>query len=118
MLQIERKASATKFQSVTLWTDNCVVLDWIQFRNKLKSFVANRVNEIRQLTSFVDWKYVPIDSKPADYGTKSLKLTLSNKSELNASFLTQPPHKWPQRRRQPHAESFCTAAKTKLQSLC
>ena len=117
LLQTVRKAFATQFQSVTLWTDSCVVLDWIQSRNKLKSFVANRVDEIRQSTSPADWRYVPTESNPADYGTRGLKPdAIEQKWTRPPPFLTQPPHKWPQRRPLPHANSICAAAKIKLQS--
>ena len=118
LFQTVRKAFATQFQSVTFWTDSCVVLDWIQSRNKLKSFVANRVDEIRQSTSPVDWRYVPTESNPADHGTRGLKPdAIQQKWTRPPPFLAQPPHKWPQRRPLPPANSICAAAKTKLQSV-
>ena len=117
LLQTVRKAFATQFQSVTLWTDSCVVLDWIQSRNELKCFVANRVDEIRQSSSPADWRYVPAESNPADYGTRGLKPdAIEQKWTRTPPFLTQPLHKRPQRRPLPHANSICAAAKTKLQS--
>ena len=73
LLETVRKASSTQFQSVPFWADSCLVLDWIQSRNKLETFAANSVDESRQSTSPVDWRYVPTESNTADYGTRGLK---------------------------------------------
>ena len=94
-----------------------MVFNWIQSRNKLKTFVANIVNEIRQPTSPVDCRYVPTESNPAKYDTRDLKpAALEQKITRSLHFLAQPPHKWPQHCPLPHANSICAAARTKLQS--
>ena len=96
--------------------ESCVVLDWIQSRNKLKRFVANRVDGIRQSTSPVDWRYVPTESNPADYGTRGLKPdAIEQKWTRPPPLMTQPPHKGLQRRPLPHANSICAAPITELQ---
>ena len=59
LLRIVRNTFSCSFPVVKFWTDSCVVLDWIQRQNKLKSFDAHRVNEITLHSHPLDWKYVP-----------------------------------------------------------
>ena len=55
------------FDSITLWTDSTIVLSWIRTEpNRWKTFVANRVSEIQDLTSFYQWKHVPGEVNPVD----------------------------------------------------
>lgn len=54
-------------EKIVHWCDSSIVLDWIKSdSSKLKIFVANRISEIRELTSFKSWRYVPTESNPAD----------------------------------------------------
>ena len=83
----------------------------------MEEFVTNRVDKIRQLTSPVDWRYVPTESNPVEYRTRGLKPdAIEQKWTRSPPFLTQPPYKWSQRGSLPHANSICAIAKTKLQS--
>ena len=49
-----------------LWSDSQIVLNWLKSKKTLKSFVANRIKEIRELTGEFMWKYCPTDTNPAD----------------------------------------------------
>ena len=73
LLGIVHNAFSCAFPVVKFWTDSCVVLDWIQRQNKLKSFVAHRVNESILHSDTLDWKYVPTKQNPADHGTRGLR---------------------------------------------
>ncbi|XP_055622539.1 uncharacterized protein LOC129766108 [Toxorhynchites rutilus septentrionalis] len=50
-----------------LWTDSTIVLNWILATpSTWKTFVANRVAEIQELTSHAVWHHVPSEDNPAD----------------------------------------------------
>jgi len=56
-----------ELQDVHFWTDSTDVLCWIrQFSRKFKTFVANRVSYIQELTKPQQWHYVPTKMNPAD----------------------------------------------------
>lgn len=49
------------------WCDSSIVLSWLRCDiTKLKSFAANRVCAILELTKSSCWRYVPTDMNPAD----------------------------------------------------
>ncbi|GFX36442.1 integrase catalytic domain-containing protein [Trichonephila clavipes] len=48
------------------WTDSSTVLTWIIRREQWSVFVANRISEIRKLTTSEDWFHISIDQNPAD----------------------------------------------------
>jgi hypothetical protein len=46
-----------KFDKTVLWSDSTITLPWIQSQsNTFKTFVANRVSEIQDLTSEYEWR--------------------------------------------------------------
>lgn len=57
-----------KFKSVTLWTDSAIVLAWLNLATskQWKTFVANRVAEIHEITVNGKWKHVSGIDNPAD----------------------------------------------------
>ncbi len=82
------------------WTDSLIVLQYINNdSNRLKTFVANRVSEVRRCTDVSQWKFVPGKSNPADDGSRGLTV-----SELNTesrwfsgpSFLWTEEVDWPE----------------------
>ncbi|XP_058827074.1 uncharacterized protein LOC131687050 [Topomyia yanbarensis] len=66
-----------------LWTDSSIVLNWISATpSTWKTFVANRVAEIQELTSHAVWNHVPSEDNPADLVSRGMDL-----DELLASAL-------------------------------
>lgn len=49
------------------WCDSSVVLGWLHANvRNLKTFVANRIVEICELTDADSWRHVPTSENPAD----------------------------------------------------
>ena len=70
-----------KFDQVYLWTDSKVTLAWIKSPTKeYKTFVENRLKEIRKNTDMNNWFYCPTSENPADLMTrmKSTKQLIQN----------------------------------------
>ncbi|GFX40077.1 integrase catalytic domain-containing protein [Trichonephila clavipes] len=61
-----------------LWSYSMIVLSWIRKESyQLKTFVANRIATIQEMTSGEQWRYVATEDNPADFvsrGMDSLKL--------------------------------------------
>jgi len=61
------KALGDKVGSVCLWSDSMVIIGWIRScPSTLKTFVANRVSKIKQLTAQESWYHVTSRENPAD----------------------------------------------------
>ena len=78
--------------------NSTVVLHWIyNINNRQKTYIANRLHEIRHTTAIDDWKYVPTKLNPADEGTRGIKTTeLKHSQWMNGpAFLKLPSHLWP-----------------------
>ena len=61
-----------KFDKSYCWTDSKVALAWIKAKNKeLKTFVQNRVIEIRKNVSIENWYYCKSVDNPADIITRT-----------------------------------------------
>lgn len=68
-----------QFQSIFLWTDSQIVLNWINsYPNKYKIFVANRIATIQESTDIKCWRYVKSSNNPADIVSRGVHL-----AELN-----------------------------------
>ena len=60
-------------ESVTFYSDSRVVLGYIHNEKKrFFTYVANRVQKIRTVSSPHQWNYVPSELNPADSGTRSI----------------------------------------------
>ncbi|GFX86894.1 integrase catalytic domain-containing protein [Trichonephila clavipes] len=61
-----------------LWSDSMIVLSWTRKESyQPKTFVANRIATIKDMTSSEQWRYVATEDNPADFvsrGMDSLKL--------------------------------------------
>ncbi|MCP3679339.1 MAG: DUF1759 domain-containing protein, partial [Gammaproteobacteria bacterium] len=69
------------------WTDSQIVLSYIQNEDKrFKTFVANRVEQIKSLTSKDQWAYVASKQNPADLISRG-----TNPSTLSQSIWTKGP---------------------------
>ncbi|XP_062528845.1 uncharacterized protein LOC134200289 isoform X1 [Bombyx mori] len=88
-----------KISRCFLWTDSTIVLGWIHSEPKtLKTFVCNRIEEIRELTSEYEWRHVPTHSNPADLASRGVKPQQLKENNLwwnGAPFLMQPEGEWP-----------------------
>ena len=72
-----------KFDKKLLWTDSQITLAWIKStQRKYKTFVENRVQEIRKNTSTDDWFYCKTNDNPADIITR-MGITKSKLSQNN-----------------------------------
>ena len=70
--------------NVCYWTDSMIVLSWITNSLEWKTWVGNRVKEIRELTLVSDWRHVPGELNPADLPTRGCDLnTLKNENWFN-----------------------------------
>lgn len=73
--------------SIIFWSDSSTVIQWIKNSTKKQPvFVANRVAEILESTSVDQWRHVPGEQNPADYGTRGLTVSLLKES----TWLTGP----------------------------
>ena len=54
-------------ERIQYWTDSTLVLQYIKnTSNRMKVFVANRVTDIREVSSSSSWRHVPSEENPAD----------------------------------------------------
>ena len=60
------KLNSIHIEEVFLWTDSQIVLHWLHSSRPLKSFTANRVREIHDLTQNRKWRHCPTAENPAD----------------------------------------------------
>ena len=73
---------------IFLWTDSTIVLAYIQNESRrFKTFVANRVAEIRDGFGVKQWRHIDGKINPADYGTRGVPL---NSLTANHPWLTGP----------------------------
>nr|CAH8860744.1 unnamed protein product [Trichobilharzia regenti] len=58
---------------VTFWTDSMSVIYYIRNESaRYACFVANRVSQIRELTTVEQWRYVPSGKNPADLASRGV----------------------------------------------
>lgn len=78
---IVRSAIKININRVFFWTDSIITLCWINTApHLLKTFVANRVAQIRQKTEPEQWRHVRTCDNPAD---------ILSRGQLPANFLNQ-----------------------------
>ncbi|VDI73490.1 Hypothetical predicted protein [Mytilus galloprovincialis] len=65
-------SSLRNVKKCVLWSDSQIILHWISSRKQLKTFIANRVIEIKELTCEHSWKYCPTEHNPADLLSRGL----------------------------------------------
>lgn len=80
---LSKDAYGNRISDVKLWTDSTIVLSWIRMQPcELKTFVANRVAKIQDLTKGIDWNHVSTDENPADLLTKGITADELKRSTL------------------------------------
>ncbi|KAL0840696.1 hypothetical protein ABMA28_015888 [Loxostege sticticalis] len=84
---------------VVYWSDSSIVLGWLSSdTSKLKTFVANRVGEIKENTQPSSWRYVPTADNPADLISRGVSMGQLQNSNIwwhGPSFLLRPELDWP-----------------------
>ncbi|XP_055585541.1 uncharacterized protein LOC129738386 [Uranotaenia lowii] len=85
--------------SSRFWSDSMVVLHWIRSpASNWKTFIANRVAEIQQLSHGSNWYHVPGSSNPADLVSRGVSVDQLLSSDLwtkGPSWLQQGEENWP-----------------------
>lgn len=80
--------------NISFWSDSKVTLYWIKGSSRRwKSFVQNRVNEIKNLTNPDSWFYCSTKDNPADLltrGVSAISLVNNSKWWMCADFLMKP----------------------------
>ncbi|GFT51884.1 integrase_H2C2 domain-containing protein [Trichonephila clavipes] len=62
-----KEALNLQITAVHFWTDSTIVISWIHRESReLKTFVANRVPKIHQLSSLDQWHHIASEQNPAD----------------------------------------------------
>ncbi|XP_061724327.1 uncharacterized protein LOC133530432 [Cydia pomonella] len=87
-----------KCDRMYFWTDSSCVLHWIRNHNRnYKEYIANRLGEIDELTSSLEWRYVPSHLNIADIATKKTQYMLRADCEWfrGPAFLYQKEDQWP-----------------------
>ena len=80
------------------WVDSMTTLFWIRRERQWKQYVANRVKEIRQLTSRDLWRHCPGHLNPADLPSRGLSGDRLLNNTLwweGPPFLLLPEDEWP-----------------------
>lgn len=68
LLKVTMEALELNIDRIVLWSDSTITLQCISTPPyKLKTFVANRISEIRSLTNISSWRHVPSTQNPADF---------------------------------------------------
>lgn len=81
------------------WCDSSIVLAWLHtsFKN-LKTFVANRISEICELTDVNSWRHVPTSLNPADLISRGVSPNQIGDNMLwwsGPQYLLQAEDSWP-----------------------
>ena len=87
-------------KDATFWVDSMNVLHWIHERSRdYKPFVAHRVGEIHDESCPDQWKHVPTELNPADYGSRGMNVSEMTNSQqwwFGPEFLKKSKDAWPE----------------------
>jgi len=85
----------------TFWTDSTLVLHYIaNTERRFRTFVANRVAIIRNMSTIDQWRHVRTDENPADDATRGLsemEMTREARWLVGPEFLSKDEGQWPER---------------------
>lgn len=90
-----------KINHSILWTDSSITWRWICADSRTrqwKTFVANRVSEIQELTSEATWRHVKTTDNPTDYISRGLDARELPSCRMwwnGPAWLTERPESWP-----------------------
>lgn len=92
-----------------LWSDSTVVLGWLNAQSAcLKTYVANRINQILEITDVLQWQYVNTADNPADIISRGINAQGFKNSKIwwNGPFwLVNDESTWVQKRQDHLPES-------------
>jgi len=87
-----------KIDRILLWTDSTILLSWLATSaSKWKTFVANRVSQIQEMTAGCEWRHVVSTSNPADLksrGTNPETLKNCRLRWVGLEWLSQHQEQW------------------------
>ncbi|XP_066583621.1 uncharacterized protein [Prorops nasuta] len=97
--EIYKSLKGELFNSCTFWCDSSIVLHWLRTPpHKLKTYVANRVLNTRDLCGKHEWKYVQSKDNPADAisrGQSPYEFKLNKLWQRGPDWLSKPKQQWP-----------------------
>ncbi|GFV18953.1 integrase catalytic domain-containing protein [Trichonephila clavipes] len=68
-----KEALNLQITAVHFWSNSTIVISWIHRESReLKTFVANRVSKIQQLSSRDQWHHIASEQNPADVLSRGL----------------------------------------------
>ncbi len=101
MDKVLRRELQIPLQQSVFWTDSTTVLNYIGNESaRFKTFVANRVSQIRDATTPLQWRFVKSTQNPVDQATRGFKAKDFVQAETwmkGPNFLLKPEEEWPQR---------------------
>lgn len=75
LMQYVREAFKDRIGDSYYWCDSQIVLRWIKKHpSQLKTYVANRISNIQDLSDVDGWHYVPTKENPSDLATRHFDL--------------------------------------------
>ena len=88
-----------EIRDIICWSDSQIVLLWILKTEKMhKTFIQNRVAEIRETISPQQWRYCPSEENPADLASRGILGSRLKGLKLwweGPEFLKKHPSLWP-----------------------
>ncbi|GFX06023.1 integrase catalytic domain-containing protein [Trichonephila clavipes] len=73
LMEKVKEALNLQITAVHFWSDSTIVISWIHRESReLKTFVANRVSKIHQLSSRDQWHHIASEQNPADVLSRGL----------------------------------------------
>jgi len=92
-------ALTKKIDSTYLWCDSTITIAWISGQpHQWKTFVANRIAEIHELTNQAKWRHIESKHNPADIISRGLNPAELKQTELwwnGPTWLQQDVDDWP-----------------------
>lgn len=92
------------------WSDSSVVLAWLSTcPSKLKTYVANRVATVQELTKDMTWRYVPTKLNPADLASRGVDPQYAIEESRwwhGPSYLLEPEEQWPTLEKNTHTQDL------------
>lgn len=100
MDRLLRKELELQLTNSVFWTDSTAVLKYINNETtRFRTFVANRVAEIRKVSTGSQWRHVGTHLNPAYYASRGQKVDVFVQNQAWISgpdFLTQSSDNWPE----------------------